>query len=67
MQTKGEHRGFNCPLTEEPCTEGDCLKGQRCCEADRQALAKAREVADKQGRQYHAWAMEIIKRFLPRK
>jgi hypothetical protein len=52
MQAKGEHRGFNCPLTEEPCTEGDCLKGQRCCDADRQGLAKAREVADKQGRQY---------------
>jgi hypothetical protein len=67
MQTKGETRGFICPETEEPCTNTACAEGRVCAESDRLALARAREVADKQGRQYSARFWEIVGHILPRK
>jgi hypothetical protein len=57
---KVERRNFNCPETDEPCTNGNCTKG-RCHEREQLQIAMAKEAVAKQDRIFMATVREIIK------
>jgi hypothetical protein len=48
--SRKELRNFDCPETEEPCTDGRCIKGHRCCEHERLNAATTREMAAREQR-----------------
>jgi hypothetical protein len=54
-----ERRNFDCPETDEPCTDGRCTK-TLCCERERLHAAATRESADKERRIHDAEVWEII-------
>jgi hypothetical protein len=63
---KVEPRNFNCPETNEPCTNGNCIKG-RCHEQKQLQIARDKEVAASRDRKLGALVSEIIGPSLRRK
>lgn len=60
-----ERRNFDCPETEEPCTDGRCTK-ILCCERERLHAASTREAADKPRRVLNAEVWNTIAPLLKR-
>jgi hypothetical protein len=59
--SRKELRNFDCPETEEPCTDGRCIKGHHCCEHERLLAATTREMASKEQRKDDAKLWEILR------
>jgi hypothetical protein len=60
-----ERRNFNCPETDEPCTDRRCAK-EHCCEREKLQAATTRELAAKQERIFSAKIWEIIRPIIRR-
>jgi hypothetical protein len=58
-------RTFDCPETEEPCTDGRCTK-ELCCEREKLLAVTTREAAAKKGRIRSAKVWEIIRPIIKR-
>ena len=56
----GDVRDFNCPLTDRPCTDGRCRKGQLCCESERLDAASSRATTAKAERVLKSGVWETI-------
>ena len=59
-------RAFECPETDEPCTDGRCTR-ELCCEREKLQAVTTREAAAKKDRIYSAKVWEIVRPIIRRR